>query len=513
MALDLLKEPIFRVETSEGPQRLSLPGLMAALGKDRVEGYVGLQRHQEEPFHVFLCCLGVAILARQGDDDPLQSEGYWRRGLEALAVGHEDTAWSLVVDDLSRPAFMQPPLPAGEHQRMATAAPIYTPDGLDPLNTAKNHDVKQERGAVSPPDLWVYALINLQTMSGYFGKGKYGIVRMNGGYGNRSIVEVIPSVRWGERWKSSVSRLLRYRKELLDGPWGYASNGLLLLWLREWDGKESLSLAGLDPNFIEICRRVRLFSQSTTMMARMLMSECPRIAGEELKGLVGDPWLPEDLEKETALTVSGRGWTADLLRRILFADRIKRTILQEPIAIGREMCWLSASVLVRGQGVTEGYHHRLLPIPPGVQRHIFRPSQTDSNPLADLAGNAVAAAGEIQQKVLKPALFVVMEGAPDNLSFDNDTVKAWYSRSQQLYTDRWSDCYFPWLWERPEEIDVDHELDQWRLQLREMALEVLEFSMEALPGHSGRRWRTMARARQVFHGSFNKIFPHLRGRR
>ena len=83
--MNLLTEPVFRVQTPRGPQAWSLPALLAALGADTVESLPGLQRHQEDAFHIFLCYLAGAVLARADLQDPIQPEAFWRDGLRRLA--------------------------------------------------------------------------------------------------------------------------------------------------------------------------------------------------------------------------------------------------------------------------------------------------------------------------------------------------------------------------------------------------------------------------------------------
>ncbi|MCB1822763.1 MAG: type I-E CRISPR-associated protein Cse1/CasA, partial [Candidatus Competibacteraceae bacterium] len=108
--MNLLTEPVFRVQTPRGPQAWSLPALLAALGADTVESLPGLQRHQEDAFHIFLCYLAGAVLARADLQDPIQPEAFWRDGLRRLAGREDDCAWTLVVEDVMQPAFMQAPL-------------------------------------------------------------------------------------------------------------------------------------------------------------------------------------------------------------------------------------------------------------------------------------------------------------------------------------------------------------------------------------------------------------------
>ena len=127
--MNLLNDPLFRLETSEGLKRASLPGLLAALGQDRVESLPGIQRHQADAFHVFLCSLATIILARNGEGEPVQPEDYWREGLRMLAGAAGDTAWALVGEDFNQPAFLQLPLPAAHHGKLKFLSD--TPDGLD----------------------------------------------------------------------------------------------------------------------------------------------------------------------------------------------------------------------------------------------------------------------------------------------------------------------------------------------------------------------------------------------
>lgn len=514
--MNLLTDPLLRVETATGLERMTLPGLLSALGEDCVEALTGIQRHQEEAFHVFLCSLAAVILARRSDSDPRQNEAYWRDGLRGLADAAGDDAWTLVVEDPGKPGFLQPPLPKSDHAKLKLLA--ASPDALDLLPTAKNHDLKQSRAALHQPDEWIYALVSLQTMSGYFGRGNPGIARMNSGFGNRPIVELLRTLRPGARWHDAVTRLMIHRSTILSGPWGYEPDGVALLWTEIWDGKRSRLPSGLDPNHIEIARRIRLRFDDDKLAAVSIPSDGSRLDAKTLNGLVGDGWLPVDLGVEKkggkppeakALTVPPKGLTADLLRRLVFSEGIAPTALQRPIDGGNGDLWLSVSVLVRGQGTTDGYHERRIRIPAAQSPRLFGP-KTSTDPLSDLARNAIATAGEIQKRVLKPAIFLFLEGAPEQIKFERDSAQAWWGKSASRYTSLWSDAYFPWLWQTPHEFDLDDLLDDWRRLLRDHALAVLRHTFQAQPHHSGRRWRARTDSERVFFGAFFKQFPHLK---
>ncbi|MEI7868861.1 MAG: hypothetical protein WCI11_13295 [Candidatus Methylumidiphilus sp.] len=89
--MNLLTDPVFRVETPDGQERLSLPQLLEALGLDRVESLPGLQRHQEDAFHIFLCYLAGAVLARESQTDPCQNAEFWLEGIRRLTEAHVDS--------------------------------------------------------------------------------------------------------------------------------------------------------------------------------------------------------------------------------------------------------------------------------------------------------------------------------------------------------------------------------------------------------------------------------------
>lgn len=513
--MNLLTDPVFRVQTTGGLMTMSLPGLLASLGKDEVEHLPGIQRHQEDPFHVFLCCLAGAILAREGDTDTTQEEAYWRDTLRMLAGPAGDDAWTLVVDDPALPAFMQSPVPGGKAGKSTSMA--WTPDELDVLQTAKNHDVKASRAHHAHPDEWVYALVSLQTMSGFLGQGNYGIARMNSGFGNRPIVELIRSTRPGARWRDAVTRLLEHREQVLSEPFGFSDQGLVLVWLEPWDGTTSLKLSQLDPFFIEICRRVRLLWVDGSIVAQRFGTKTRRIAAENLRGVVGDAWLPVDQRNGDttrpsdvrALTVSARGLTPDLLRGLIFGDDFSHSRLHKPMPHWDGRVWLHASVLVRGQGTTDGFHSRLIPIPREVQSRLFH-AQPHRDPLASLSKDAISYAGRMQRSVLRPAIFSFLAGGPETIQFDREAAQGWWTRYALRFEALWSRDYFPWLWGVPESFDEEAVLTRWSETLRNHALTVLGEAEEALPQRHGRRYRARIRADREFRRALLREFPQLR---
>ncbi len=506
--MNVRTDPLLRVLTAQGPARLSLPGLLAALGADRVESLPGLQRHQEDAFHIFLCYLAAAALVRQGRTDPAQPESFWQAGLLALAGG-EDDAWRLLVEDPTQPAFFQPPSPNPDaFSRFRLKA--RTPDGLEVLNTAKNHDLKSERADSSSPEQWVYALVTLQTTAGFFGQGNYGISRMNGGFGSRPCVALRHACTPGGLFLEETRKLLDAYAGLLAGSWGYRAEGLVLTWLPPWDGVSGLAPAALHPFFIEVCRKVRLAVRDGRLAALSQATRGPRVLAKELHGVMGDPWIPVTVREEpTALTVAATGLTPRLLRDLLFEEGYSLQPMQRPAAARSAQEYrMYASVLVRGQGTTEGFHQASVPVPGRVVSRLFGggPGRTR---LAALSRAGLEAAAQVQSRVIRPALYALLEAGPDKLDFDKKQLTAWVQEAVRAYGAAWAEAFFPWLWNASEEVEDSAALAHWQGTIRDLAFRVLQEAERRLPARGARRFRGRVRAQDVFFFTFHKLFPPI----
>ena len=357
----LLTDHLIRVDRSDGTRGvLSLPAVLEAMALDSVTGFPALRPHQRHAWHAFLAQLGVLALVRAGKMDPLQDASGWRELLRLLTPGFpDDEPWCLVVEDSTRPAFMQCPAPGG---LSAYKKPRTTPDDLDLLATAKNHDVKSSMASQGEADDWLFALINLQTMSGYLGAGNHRIARMNGGYSSRPCLGLAPADGGlGAHWRHDVRRMIELRDRLVAAyrPHYFdPESGLALLWLEPWDGTDSIRLNELDPYFIEICRRVRLGFQKGRVVGRTATSKKPRIAAAEAKGNLGDHWTPVSVDGK-ALSLSSVGFRYDRLHRLILDGKSFDLPPAMTVDVSSDEAWrLVARGVAAGQGKTEGYHER-----------------------------------------------------------------------------------------------------------------------------------------------------------
>ena len=177
-------------------ERLTLPGLFSALSRGEICGFPRLRAHQRTAWHMFRVQLAALALDRAGRTDVPHEAGDWADMLRALSAAESgsdgDEPWCLAVSDRSKPAFLQTPDPGG-----LKWTHVATPDALDLLITARNHELKSEVAIHAAAEDWMYALVSLQTMEGFGGRSNYGIARMNGGSSSRSFLGVVPAREGG----------------------------------------------------------------------------------------------------------------------------------------------------------------------------------------------------------------------------------------------------------------------------------------------------------------------------
>ncbi len=510
---DLLTDPLIGVRTAQGETRLNLPELLAKLSAGEVDGYTGLRAHQADPWHVFLVQLAASIQARRPTTTLPTDPAYWREGLLDLADGISK-AWHLVVEDVTKPAFMQHPWKSWESEaadygvktsrgRTVFDPKATTPDELDVLVTAKNHDVKMARMSVGTIESWLYALLLLQTTSGVLGQGNYGIVRMNGGYGSRPVVAWTRSLHPSQRF-TDETRAVGALRDSVCRDFGYRHRGIVLTWLSPWDrATHQLQITELEPWFIEAARPIRLVAQGDgKLLALGATSKARQIGPKTIdNGDVGDPWIPINVgdkkKGRSALTLSEDGLTPQRLTDLLFEQGFELTPLQKPTP-GANPGWFVASCLVRGQGATEGFHRIELPVPPKARLALLNRQSRET--LGHLAQSLLSDAKEVQ-KALNTAFAVLSEGGPDQANFER--VEDWLKAARKDFGRRWEALYFPTLWRGTDE-DHNAVRNDWQQQLVNMAQALLNEATERLPIPANRTWRAKTQAQRALIGMLRK---------
>lgn len=495
---NLLDEPLINIRTATAVQRAcSLPQLLAMLSNGEVAAYLALRPHQSHGWHAFLVQISALAMHRAGVAGPTGDANTWREWLLALGGG-DDGMWCLFVADLARPALLQPSVPEGT--LAAFKKVLATPDALDVLITTKNHDLKAECIRQPEPEHWLFSLVALQTMGGFFGAGNYGIARMNGGFSNRPCMAIVQQGGQVSRVMRDAAVLLAHHDSVAEAYGYQAAGGLALLWSLPWDGQTSLSLAKCDPYFVEVCRRVRFVVGSHGLQAMGCSSQTSRVEASHRKGNLGDPWTPIKKADGTALTVSEAGLTYALMQELLLGSDHEVGIAQRVGPEDRDPLALYAWAMVRGQGKTAGLHERFIPLPVKIRFRFGSPEARNS--LAELAKARVAAAGTMRAKVLRPALCAALQAGVEDLDFRDERSQRWLEAFERSV----DEAFFPELWVGAE-LGSTEAREAWAKLLDHLARAQLDLAFEGAAIRESHRYRAIQRALGLYWALLRKHFP------
>lgn len=494
---DLLSEALIPVRYRDGVTREhTLPELLSALQESGIESFPTLRPHQTHPWHAFLVQLAAMAIHRARATTEPATPAEWTERLLLLSEGQREP-WCLVVPDLSKPAFFQPPVPEGnlaKFNKWPGGTPF--PDEIDMLVTAKNHDVKQRRIRRPAPAHWIFALTTMQTSDGFLGRGNYGIVRMNGGFSSRPSIGFTPSLHPDDRFRRDLQVLLATRADAYT-LFDYARNGgITLLWLLPWDGAKSVPLTECDPYVIEICRRVRLTMANNAILGHGAPSQGTRIDAPGLNGRTGDPWNAiRRGEPASSLTVGGGGFTYRLVNDLLTASTYAPGAALRIHETDAADLWFTAATLVRGKGKTEGFHERWLPVAGRVRRLLF--TREGRELIGKLAEARIQEVSEVQHRALKPAILALLQGAPENLDMKDERAGRWLAHLD----DEVDAVFFADLWDSiQKEQDPDEALEDWARTVFELAEKILDEAIDSLPIPDSRKYRAISVAQRIFYG-------------
>jgi CRISPR system Cascade subunit CasA len=497
----LLDDRLIRYrDAGNNTHEVTLPELFTALERDAVRDFPALRPHQRHPWHAFLVQLAAIARHAAGPDRAFGTPEDWRAALLALTPDDPDgAAFALVAPD-DRPALLQAPCKSGESR--AWKKRLVTPDEIDMLVTSRNHDIKAARMMLARPEDWLFALVSLQTQGGSFGAGNYGISRMNRGFASRPAFGVVPAGLWGRRWKRDTDILLARRDQIVEMHELADQGGLALLWLRPWDGQSSLSFAELDPFYIEICRRVRLDMHEGALSALSTTTKAARVAAKERSGVTGDAWTPVDKTKGKALSITARGFDYRLMSKLAFSDgeyeqTIAQSLLEDEDSDGAVFL---AQGITRGEGKTEGYHERRIPLSRKIRRVLI---EKRSEGLAKVAAERIGYIGEVR-KVLWGALCALF-GNGESVATDDIKKKASeFAKPFEANEDRrfFDDLIVEIEGDTPDE--VEQARNEWLCEMVDRAEDVLKSAFDAGPRATVQRYRARSAALARFYSAINK---------
>lgn len=491
--MNLLNDPV--ITNSSGRQQ-SLSELLSSMAQGDISSFPRLRPHQRPAWHMFLVQLAALAISRDGHDEVPKDESTWRSALRNLTPEYDDDEpWRLLVTSRDAPAFMQPPDPGG-----LKWSKKHTPDALDMLITARNHDLKQSVAARAEAEDWVFALVSLQTCEGYGGRGNQGIARMNGGSSSRPMLGLVPGsgrdhgIHASRHWLRDLHVLLADRERGDANPLG-TPGAEALLWVTAWPEHSRLDLSTLDPWFIEVCRRVRLVADGGVMFAECANADAPRTNAKAFHGNVGDPWAPIELKEGKSLTISRRGFDYKRICDLLYSGNWDIPVLARPAAQDAGDMLLLAEAISRGNSKTEGFKSRTIPVPSSRIRMFTS---------AEVGQLAEAQAKEIEafDVALRDGLALMAAGGEPN------AIKRGhfgFTNPARARFDRAADAiFFPQLWERVEAATNPDQADQaqyaFLAKLKAEADRVFAESLPQMPCRAIRRKRAEARAHRRYEG-------------
>jgi len=575
---NLLTDPVISVQLDDGcSYHCSLPQVLHYLFNDRIVSFPRLRPHQAPAWHAFLVQLAALALLRSDSipkdsicrdgvaadspapesptpDSPADNSAAHGEPVWAVAVGvasaddwqanlrrlttawPQDEPWQLVAR-FDAPAFLQAPATDGV---AAYRRHLPTPDSLDILVSAKNHDIKATQIHHAVAEDWVFALVSLQTQEGVMGAGNYGVARMNGGYGSRSYVFWAPAQsRPGGAFKRDLLRLLSSAQVPDSKAAGVLDDDRNeqpgLLWLLPWPGDTQLDLAELHPLFIEICRRIRLINRRNFgnggWQAIQANTRLARIDAQGCFGVVGDPWMPvEQGTPDKALTISDTGFSYQRVVQVLFGserrDYLLPRLAQPDAEEAGQPMQVTLTGLCRGQGKTHGFHSRTIQLPDFAVAAMLQRSQW----LKHLSRTQLQMALNVQGRCLRPALISLFQKAPAEPIWQKTSSERLVAMYLKQMDSEIEQIFFPHLWHSlahclrcagpaasgPEqdaaaaadfyEKSSEPMLRAWLTQLEDMAAACLQRAMESTPWSERRQIMVRAAALNILHGAIYKNF-------
>ena len=380
------------------------------------------------------------------------------------------------------------------------------------LVTSKNHDLKSSVSMQGDIDDWLFALITLQTMEGFGGAGNYGISRMNGGLGNRPIFTLAPAsdggmnVRMGQHIKRDIEALLEHRSTLVS-EYQMTESGVGLLWTQSWDGTaaQKLLLNTLSPFYVEICRRVRLrVNENGNLYAIRATSKAARIESKAMNGRTGDPWTPINQKESKALTLAKDGFTYKRIVDYLTSPDWEWPALLESKQSDPDDMAMVARAMVRGQGKTEGYYERIIPISHKVKTAMMRRASTQE--LGDIAKARILDVGKVQ-RILRHAVSVFAAGGGDSIS-DEHRARAnpWANRLDEIV----EATFFDDLQDEFEKDKSERQAirNKWLLNDEDdngvinHARKILHEAEDSIPCNEMRRYKARTRTEGLFEAGY-----------
>lgn len=523
----LVGAPVLTVEASPTEiLRLSLPELLTRLllGRDRHLVFRGLAAEQSAHWYRFLvrCATRALRGSRLDPQNPDVDAGSLERLLHdgLVAAAGSEEAWRLHNPDIHAPAFLQPPVPAGEETGQLADAKYKEREVamLTALLGSKNFERKSDSvRSLSAAEL-VYALLEFQSGVIFGGRGNYETQLTPSRSGKGSGVPFM-GVRLPEGFSATFRRDVamfseaeeRIRSDLeIDGE-------VWALWTEPWAGDEPMPSTELDPAFIPLARLVRLGPPGDDGRFRELWfrtSSKSRVTDVSDGALYGDPFTPTTPNPKSAGSRKVRGvmeggFTYPEVAELLgFGDREMRpsdSVISFFEQRGSDE-QAGVEVLFEGvafeQGKTLGFYRRVLPLP--ARRKVGSLLFSEPEPFRNAHTRMLAKVRQAKS-ILRASARIVLAGEPKPRKGD-DALAAIPADRLDIFADE-DDAYLRALFrfgEREQEGDSSWD-GEWAEWVAGRARDAFHDTLPLLVAPSSQRIRREADAVNHLEGRLWKL--------
>ncbi len=445
--VNLVKDRCITIRVGEDEIEETLAGVLTVLGAGLDVRLPYAQTYQEHSIYATLIYTAIQGLFRAGEVNPALSTKEWTDILLDLAPLR---SYDLVQPDLSQPAYMQSPT---DESILVPEKCMFTPDEIDTIPSGANHSLKKRRIADGRAEHYIFALMSLQAASnpiaGYRGSPR---VTKKG----RICVSIVPSMSLGVRFVRDVGLGLdpELRRKLVR-DYHYRNNGGIgYVWLKPWDGKDSLSADQLDPFFLDAPRLIRLRIEGDRIVGYRRETDAQRVIVE---GAGGDLWTPTTTKTDRIIS---RGLGEAVLHTLSLTTNYERI---------HELLWSSTTQrppsaqvnfqgsgellvqgIVRDNGKTAGYHERVIPLTERITED-FKAEPSESR----LALSSAGMLDEVKKlrDVLKTAIWSLMLGRDHTTEGMRGRHAGEHEKLMALFETDVDDNFFDHLFARSENED------------------------------------------------------------
>jgi CRISPR system Cascade subunit CasA len=494
---NLLDERLLHYRKTQTGERIAttLPELFVAMAQDHVRDFPSLRPHQRHPWHAFLVQLAAIALHRAGRTEPFATAHEWRASLLAITPDDPDGAAWCLVSPVSRPAFMQAAVMAGLDLKWETKCAA---DEIDVIKASKNHDLKAQRMKRAEPQDWLFAIVSLQTQSPSDSGSYKESSRIDGGWGRRPGIGIVPPGGYGLRWIRDLKILLTERGRISE-TYGFSQYGLAITWLQPWDGSaiRAIPVSELDPFYIEISRRIRIFFNGVSFCAKTTTTPNSRIQSI-VGGLTGDIWTPIDQDSDGRKVYTARPYGFGYRTAVNFLVPSKfefspaMKLQQFDPLIGLKLTM--ESIAWGPKNTNAGYHKREISVGKKFAGILAALKKSQIDELAKIAKSRIEQLGQISW-MLGHALMVLFTNDVVNESKRKDEgLKERVKRFSEPFEYQSDAGFFAELFEEVEAVDRETVRNQWLLQLADRAELVLQAAFTAGPRSGQQRYRAQSAA-------------------